>query len=67
MARRSEGFSGQVPLDGGSGYLQRFGGLARRQPLDHLQHVFQSGVGSVPESDDIVAGIRTFLRFLLGL
>ena len=34
---------------------------------DHLQHVFQSGVGNVPESDDAVARIGTFLGFLLGL
>lgn len=52
----------------------RVAGVAQKAGVDvtvevfpEMQHVFQIGVGSVPESDDAVAKIGSFLRARLGL
>lgn len=52
----------------------RVAGVAQKAGVDvtvevfpDMQHVFQIGVGSVPESDDAVAKIGSFLRARLGL
>ena len=37
MARRSEGFSGQVPVEGEARHLQDFGGLSGGHPFDSGQ------------------------------